>query len=142
MSITFELIGNVSNTKSERITMSITVKNTTADEYFRRGRKLAKAVDAGERIEPSITISFENADEFALLLSEKRTRLVSVVRDNPGTVKEIAARVHRSCDAVAKDIYILTNAGILKKLKIKNPKHGVMNIIKPAANKIRLVAEI
>ncbi len=122
--------------------MCITVTNATADEFFRRGLKLAKAVDAGERIEPSITISFESADEFALLLSEKRTRLVTVVRDNPGTVNEIAARVHRSRDAVAKDIYVLTNAGILKIFKIMNPKHGEMNIIKPATKKVRLVAEI
>lgn len=122
--------------------MGITVKNATAGDFFRRGRKLAKAVDAGERMEPSITISFESADEFALLLSKKRTRLVTIVRDNPGTVKEIAARVHRSRDEVAKDIYLLTKVGILTKFKIKNPKHGEMNIIKPAAKKVRLVAEL
>ena len=114
------------------------IKSGTIKGFLRRARAAARALDAGEPLEAGITITFENPDDFARFVSRERLRIVRFVRKNPGSVKEIARGVRRTPEAVAKDIRILREAGLVRVRKIKNPKHGIMNYIEPIADSVRL----
>ena len=122
--------------------MSIKIKTGTAEEFFSRGKAIAKDIDAGKPIEGGVTLSFEKADDMARMLTVARIRLVKAIRENPGTYKSIARAVHRRPAAVAKDILLLKNAGIVRVYKVKNPKHGNMNFVEPVSKEVRLEAVI
>ena len=93
--------------------MSVNIKTGTTEEFFLRGKAIAKNLDAGKPVEGGVTLTFEKADDMARMLTVARIRLVKAIRENPGTYKSIARAVHRRPAAVAKDILLLKNAGIV-----------------------------
>ena len=122
--------------------MSIKIKSGSTEEFFSRGKAIAKDLDAGKPVKGGVTLTFEKADDMARMLTVARIRLVKAIRENPGTYKTIARAVHRQPAAVAKDIQLLKNAGIVRVYKVKNPKHGYMNFVEPVSEEVRLEAVI
>ncbi len=122
--------------------MSITVKTGTTEEFFTRGRAIAKHIDAAKPVKGRVTLTFENADDLAQVLTVTRIRLVKAIRENPGTYKSIARMVHRRPEAVAKDIQVLQGVGIVHVYKVKNPSHGTMNYVEPVGKEVKLQAVI
>jgi predicted transcriptional regulator len=122
--------------------MNITVKTGTLDDFFARGRAIARDLDAGKKIKGRVTLTFEKADDMVRMLTAARIRLVQAIRENPGTYKTIARAVHRRPAAVAKDILVLKKAGIVRVYKVKNPNHGTMNYVEPVSKEVKLEAVI
>lgn len=122
--------------------MSITIKTGTADEFFSRARATAKVLDAGKSVKGGVTISFEKPEEMLRFLSERRLKLLRAVRNRPGSIKELASSVHRKPDAVAKDLRLLNEAGLIVIRKVPNAKHGTMNYIEPVSDEVRLEAVV
>jgi len=61
----------------------------------------------------SITISFAKPEDVLRFMTERRLRLLRAVRKHPGSIKELASSVHRKPDAVAKDLRLLEEAGLV-----------------------------
>ena len=122
--------------------MRITVKTGSTDDFFTRGKEIAKDLDAGKPIKGRVTLTFEKADDLAQILTIPRIRLVQAIRENPGTYKSIARIVRRRPEAVAKDVHVLKKAGIVRVYKIKNPRHGTMNFVEPVGKAVKLEAVI
>ena len=101
--------------------MSIKIKTGTTEEFFSRGRVIAKDIGAGKSIKGEVILTFEKADDMARMLTVARIRLVKAIRENPGTYKTIARAVHRRPAAVAKDILLLKKYQ-LNKIKIYQHK--------------------
>jgi len=122
--------------------MSIMIKTGTATEFFRRAGAAAKALDEGKPVKDGITISFERPEEMLRFMSARRLRLLRAVRKQPGSIKELALSVHRKPDAVAKDLRLLSDAGLVMIRKIPNTKHGTMNYVEPVGDEVKLEAVV
>ncbi|MHB8166006.1 MAG: HVO_A0114 family putative DNA-binding protein [Sulfuricella sp.] len=121
---------------------TVTVKAGNVAEFFKRGREVAKLADAGQLIPPSRFIGFEDPVALAAVMTSRKLKIIRAVRATPGGVSVIAKKVGRQETAVARDIRQLAKVGVLRVRKVKNPGHGVMNFVEPAADEIELRATI
>jgi predicted transcriptional regulator len=113
--------------------VTATIAVATVDAFFARGRTLAKALDAGQPVAGGVRITFERPEDLALLLTSRRLELLRAVRDRPGTIRELSARLTRSRGSLAKDVRLLASAGLVAVAKVANPGHGRMGIIEPVS---------
>ena len=71
------------------------IKTGTEEDFFARGRRLAKAADRGKALEAVRTISFEDPADVMKLITETRLALFRAVKEAPGSITDIAARLQR-----------------------------------------------
>lgn len=122
--------------------MKTTIGIGSIDDFFTRGRALARKLDAGKSIPDSVVITFEKARDFIEVMTPQRYRVMEWVASHPGTIRDISHGLRRNPDAIRKDVKVLAGFGILSVTKRKNPGHGVINWVEPAAGKIELRATI
>ncbi len=120
----------------------LTIKTGTEDDFFSRGREIAKTVDRGETLVESHIISFEDPADMMKLITEGRLALFRAVKDLPGSITEVALRLHRNRSAVKRDIDVLTEAGLLTVTPKILPGHGRQKEVRAVAMQIRLLAEV
>lgn len=89
------------------------VTTGTDAEFFKRGPQIAKSLDAGESISQESILSFEDVEDILRLLSEKRLKLLKVIKNEPSTIYQIAKRVGRDLQSVKLDIDALLAAGLV-----------------------------
>ena len=109
--------------------------------FFGRAREHARRLDKGEKLEPEITISFENPADMMRVLSAGRIRLLKMVK-KPSLVVELANCLNRDTRAVSRDIDLLENFGLVHSKYVPNPGHGKRRIVETRAAKYQLVANI
>ncbi|MDR2153487.1 MAG: MarR family transcriptional regulator [Burkholderiaceae bacterium] len=119
-----------------------TIKTETTEEFFKRGRQWAKAADQGKRLPQVRGISFEDPVEMMQLVTATRLALFRAVRDMPGSITEIAQRLHRDRSAVKRDVDELARAGLVTVSEKPLPGHGRMKEVRATAQRFRLMAEI
>ena len=102
--------------------------------FKKRSIERAKAMDAGEKIEPSKSITFESVREMSRLLTEARVTLLRLVKGHRYPIQEIAEALHRDVRAVSRDVGVLAEYGILRSEKVSNPGHGVVRMVSAPAN--------
>ena len=78
----------------------LTIKTGTEKDFFARGRRLAKAADRGEPIPAERIISFEDPADVMKLITVTRLALFRAVKESPGSITDIATRLHRDRSAV------------------------------------------
>ena len=114
--------------KNKKLTTLITVESV--DDFFRRGKKIAKLLDQKKAITPRRIISFEDVVEFTNFLTKNKLKLVSTIRRHPESISRLAVILRRSRAAIDKDVKALEAVGIVKRETIINPGHGRKRIIK------------
>jgi hypothetical protein len=67
-------------------------------------RATARAMDRGERIAPSRTITLESALTMLRLMTPGRMRVLNTVRQRRSTVSALAKRLTRDVSAVSRDV--------------------------------------
>ena len=87
------------------------VKTGTEEDFFKRGRQLAKVADHGERLPDERIISFEDPADVMKLITSARLALFRSVKKKPGSITEISERLHRDRSAVKRDVDELERAG-------------------------------
>jgi len=102
---------------------------------------LAQAADRGEAITPERIISFEDPTDLAKLITTTRLALFRTVKDSPGSISDIAARLHRDRSAVKRDLHELEQAGLVTIAEKRLPGHGRMKEVRATAAKFQLRAE-
>ena len=110
-----------------------TIGTATADEFFKRGREMAKALDAGRPVASALRITFERPEDLARFLSPKRLELFRAVRERAGTIGDFSLRLTRSRGSLSKDLRLLEAAGLVTMTKVENPRHGRMKLIEPVS---------
>lgn len=93
--------------------------------FFERGRKIARALDRGERIRSSRVISFEDVSSLLHVLTAKRVLLLKQVRETPGSISSLAKKLNRDRSAVTRDIQVLERFGVVEVTKKALPGHGM-----------------
>lgn len=111
--------------------------------FFERGKVLAKLADAGKPIPRKHIINFESAEELLAILTKARRELMALLRKGDASVTEITHTLHRDRAAVAKDIKLLEQYGLVKVNKETNPGHGHHTIVHAISKRpIQLTAVI
>lgn len=118
----------------------LTIKTATEEEFFKRGKKLAKLADAGKPIPKESVISFEDPADVLQLLTAARLELFSAIKEQPGSITAISERLHRDRSAVKRDVDVLAQAGLVNVAVKPLPGHGRMKEVRAAAERFRLEA--
>lgn len=87
--------------------VKLTITTGTEKEFFSRGRDLARRLDKGQPIPVENIITFEDPEDILELVTAARIDLFKAVREEPGSIAEIARRLHRDRSAVKRDVDIL-----------------------------------
>ena len=69
----------------------LTIKTGTEDDFFLRGRQLARAADRGETQPSESTISFEDPADVVKLITTARLALFRAIKEMPGSITQISA---------------------------------------------------
>ena len=120
----------------------LTIKTGTEKDFFARGRRLAKAADRGKALEAVRTISFEDPADVMKLITETRLALFRAVKEAPGSITDIAARLQRDRSAVKRDLDELEQVGLVTIAEKVLPGHGRMKEVRATAARVQLVAEV
>lgn len=64
----------------------ITVKTATRDDFFARGKKIAKMLDEGHSLTASRMISFEDPDDLVKFLTKIKLALLAMLRKHPESI--------------------------------------------------------
>jgi predicted transcriptional regulator len=109
--------------------------------FFSRAREHARKLDRGEKLEPELVISFEDASEMMKVLSAERLRLLRASKIAT-PVSVLAGTLKRNARAVSRDIDLLESFGLLRTRYVPNPGHGRRRIVESSAKRYQLIASI
>lgn len=121
---------------------SINVNTGTADDFFKRGKEIARKIDRGEKLAPEYTLTFEDPGDMFAVMSPARLDVFRAAKAEPASITAIAQRLHRDRSSVKKDVDILAAAGLLDIEEITLPKHGRQKFVSATADKIYLQAVV
>ena len=122
--------------------MKLTITSGTFEDFFHRGRELAAKLDCGEQISEERILSFEDPSDILELLTSARITLFHEVKHEPGSIADLARRLHRDRSAVKRDIDILESAGLLHVESRPLSGHGRMKLVQATAKRFSLVAQV
>lgn len=120
----------------------LTLMTGTEAAFFKRGRQLAKAADQGEPLPEERILSFEDPAEVMKLITEARLALIHTIKEMPGSITQISARLNRDRSAVKRDVDELERAGLVTVTSKVLPGHGRMKEVRATASRYSLRAEI
>lgn len=120
----------------------LTVKTGTEEDFFKRGRQLAKAADRGEQLPDERIVSFEDPADLMKLITTARLALFRAVNEMPGSITQISERLNRDRSAVKRDVAELERAGLVTIADKVLPGHGRMKEVRATATRFRLQAEV
>jgi predicted transcriptional regulator len=120
----------------------LTIKTGTEENFFKRGRHLAKAADRGDSLPDERIVSFEDPAEVMKLITTARLALFRAVKEMPGSITQISERLHRDRSAVKRDVDELERAGLVTIANKVLPGHGRMKEVRATANRFSLQAEV
>ena len=119
---------------------SVIVKTATEEEFFERGRLLARLADAAEPIPEEHTVSFEEPADLLRLLTAAHLAVFRAVRDEPASITDLARRLHRDRSAVKRDVDRLARAGMVAIEDKVLPGRGRMKEVRSVTKSYRLKA--
>ena len=121
---------------------NVTLKAGNEQDFFRRGKVLARLADAGQPIPEERTVSFEDPADLLRLLTASRLDVFRSVKGEPGSITVIAGRLHRDRSAVKRDVDQLAQVGLVTIETKTLPGHGLMKEIRATAGVFRLEAMV
>jgi predicted transcriptional regulator len=120
----------------------VTVKTATEADFFQRGREIARLADRAEALPEECVISFEDPAEMLKLLTTARLTLLRKVKEQPGSIAQLAHRLRRDRGAVKRDVEMLARYGLVAIESSLSSEHAPVEKIHPRAERLRLEASI
>ena len=121
---------------------NVTLKAGNEQDFFSRGKRLARLADAGQPMPEERTVSFEDPADLLRLLTASRLEVFRSVKGEPGSITVIAERLQRDRSAVKRDVDQLALVGLVTIETKPLPGHGHMKEIRAAAGIFRLEATV
>lgn len=118
--------------------MKTVILTSGPDEFFKRGKKVAWLADQGGPIPKEQTISFEDPEDLARLVTTAKLLLLREARACPGSITDLAARLRRDRSSVKRDVDVLQRVGLLEVEEKSLPGHGRMKEVRAAAEQVLL----
>ena len=120
----------------------IDIRVEPVEMFFARGRKLAALADRGLPIPRRHVVAFDDVAGLLQVLTAKRLSLLREVKENPGSISELAKRLKRDRSAVTRDVHLLEQHGVVRVTEKPLPGHGRQKWITPVAQNIQLIASL
>ena len=92
---------------------SVILKAGTEQDFFQRGKTLARMTGADLPLPEERTVSFEDPAELLRLMTASRLNWFQRVKDESGSINDIAGRPHCERSAVNQDGVPLTQGGLV-----------------------------
>ena len=73
--------------------MKTLIKTGNVEDFFKRGREVARLADQGKPILAERVIAYEDPEDLARILTTAKIALFRVIKDRPGSITDIAARL-------------------------------------------------
>ena len=102
----------------------------------------ARKLDRGEKLEPSLILSFEDPADFLEVITPARVRLLQEIDGKVVALFALAAALARDPSAVRRDVALLEHNHLVKTRKVPNPGHGMQTVVERAAVSIELAATV
>ena len=118
--------------------MRTVIKVEGPDDFFKRGKTIAKLADQGKTIPSEHIIAFEDPEDMARLITTAKLALFREVRQSPGSITELSERLHRDRSAVKRDIDELEAAGLIVVQEMPLPGHGRKKQVRAVAEQVLL----
>ncbi|MEJ1958419.1 MAG: HTH domain-containing protein, partial [Nitrosomonadales bacterium] len=118
--------------------MKTIIKVANTDEFFKRGKELAKIADQAKRIPREQVISFEDPEDLARLITTAKLVLFREVKECFGSITELSQRLHRDRSAVKRDIDELERFGLVEVEDMPFPGHGRKKEVRAVAEQVLL----
>lgn len=110
------------------------------DRFFSRIRANARALDRGERLEPGVTVSFEDSADFLAVITAARVRLLQEFDRRAMEIFALATALSRDLSAVRRDVELLERKSLVRTRRVANPGHGMRTLVERTAASIELSA--
>lgn len=118
--------------------MKTTIKVSGTDEFFKRGKAIAKLADQGKAIPKERIISFEDPEDLARLITTAKLVLFREVKAHPGSITDLSQRLHRDRSAVKRDVDELLRFGLVEVEDIPFPGHGRKKEVRAVSEQVLL----
>ncbi len=116
--------------------MKTTIKVANMDEFFKRGKEIAKLADQGKRIARERIISFEEPEDLARLITTAKLVLFREIKECHGSISDLSQRLHRDRSAVKRDIDELERFGLVEVEEKSFPGHGRKKEVRAVAEQV------
>ncbi|MEM5364817.1 helix-turn-helix domain-containing protein [Paraburkholderia azotifigens] len=113
-----------------------------AEGFFAQGRRVSRAADRGASIPETFTVTFEDPEDLAQILTRARIGVFRAVKAEPASITTIASRLHRDRSAVKRDVDALREAGLVTVETVTNAGHGTHKIVRATATRVDLRVSI
>jgi predicted transcriptional regulator len=120
--------------------MKTVIRTGNVEGFFKRGREVARLADQGKRIPAERVIAYENPEELARILTTAKIALFRAIKEQSGSITDIATRLKRDRSAVKRDIDDLEQAGLVSVEEKSHPGHGRLKEVRVAADRVVLEA--
>lgn len=120
--------------------MKTVIKTGNVEGFFKRGRDIARQADAGKPIPAERVITYEDPEDLARILTSAKIALFRAVKEQPGSITDIATRLQRDRSAVKRDIDDLQQAGLVSVEEKPYPGHGRLKEVRASADQVILEA--
>ncbi len=120
----------------------VVIRTGDVKGFFARAKMAAQKADRGEKLDKSVTFSFQDPAQMFTVLSETRRNLMREVMTEAKTINQLVEILHRDRSAITRDIGKLEELGLLVSNRQANPGHGIQKVVQSIAPKIELVATL
>jgi predicted transcriptional regulator len=120
--------------------MKTVIRTGNVEDLFKRGREVARLADQGKRIPAERIIAYEDPEELARILTTAKIALFRAIKEQSGSITDIATRLKRDRSAVKRDIDDLEQAGLVSVEEKLHPGHGRLKEVRVAADRVVLEA--
>ena len=112
------------------------------DRFFSRMRVKARRLDSGDKLEPGLTVSFEDPADFLEVITPARVRILKEIDGRALAIFTLAAALSRDPSAVRRDVALLESKHLVRTRKVANPGHGSRTLVERVAGAIELSATL
>ena len=116
----------------------VTIRTASEQEFFQRGARIAALADTGKPLPVERVLSFEDPADILRLLTVSKLELLRAVKEAPGSITILAARLQRDRSAVKRDVDQLEQAGLVTVEEKPLPGHGRMKEVRAVAQRFRM----
>lgn len=120
----------------------VIIKTGTEADFFKRGRKISKALDACKPLSSKLILSFEDPSELISLISGRRLSLFRAIKKDPGSITDIAKRLNRTRRCIQRDIDAMQSAGLIIVTEKTSCGRGRVKEVSAIAERISINVDI
>lgn len=120
--------------------MKTFIRTGCVEDFFKRGRDIARLADQGRPLAAEQIITYEDPEDLACILTAAKIALFRAIKERPGSITELAHRLGRDRSAVKRDLDDLVQARLVRVEEKPHPGHGRLKEARAVADRVVIEA--